>query len=382
MLLCKILGGNYLVDFDAEAKKTQQINIKEMKLNPYKIDANIKRSIVLYNVAIGEIKKGNLDLAINDLKRSLSYNKGFLEATKLIGLCYANMKEYKKAEKIFKKLTKYEIYNESAKEYIQSLKNKKTVSETMKATEEVRYISNDKEKTYKVAKGLRRKIIIGISVITVVVGGVVINYLFSSNIQEALEKFYVSNKIVGSGEKIDKNQDEDESSSEKNTISYEDYENVQKNLENTKLELDSYKNKYNILTMLDDADKSFKDGNYEKAASTLISMKSMNFDDETKTKFDKLWQQLTPNVLWTIYNEGNNLYKQKKYDEALPKLKMASEIDPDLYLMPWITYQIGTCYKETNDNANAITYFKQVKDKYPKSEYAPNAEMMINQIGN
>jgi tetratricopeptide (TPR) repeat protein len=382
VLLCEILGGNYLVDFDAETKKTQQINIKDMKLNPYRFDANIKRSIVLYNIAIGEIKKGNLDLAINDLKRSLSYNKGFLEAIKLMGLCYVNMKEYKKAEKIFKKLAKYEIYNESAKEYIQSLKNKKSVSETMKATEDVRYTSNDKEKTYKDAKGLRRKFIIAISVITVVVGGVIINYLFSSNIQQSLEKFYTSNKIVDSEEKTDENLDEDESSSEKNTIDYEDYENVQKNLENTKLELDKYKNKYNILTMLDDVDKSFKDGSYEKAASILISMKSMNFDDETKTKFDKLWQQLTPNVLWNIYNEGNSLYKQKKYNEALPKLKIASEIDSDLYLMPWITYQIGTCYKETNDNVNALIYFKQVKDKYPKSEYAPNAEMMINQIGN
>lgn len=371
-----------MVDFDAETKKTQQINIKDMKLNPYRFDANIKRSIVLYNIAIGEIKKGNLDLAINDLKRSLSYNKGFLEAIKLMGLCYVNMKEYKKAEKIFKKLAKYEIYNESAKEYIQSLKNKKSVSETMKATEDVRYTSNDKEKTYKDAKGLRRKFIIAISVITVVVGGVIINYLFSSNIQQSLEKFYTSNKIVDSEEKTDENLDEDESSSEKNTIDYEDYENVQKNLENTKLELDNYKNKYNILTMLDDVDKSFKDGSYEKAASILISMKSMNFDDETKTKFDKLWQQLTPNVLWNIYNEGNSLYKQKKYNEALPKLKIASEIDSDLYLMPWITYQIGTCYKETNDNVNALIYFKQVKDKYPKSEYAPNAEMMINQIGN
>ena len=38
------------------------------------------------------------------------------------------------------------------------------------------------------------------------------------------------------------------------------------------------------------------------------------------------------------------------------------------------------CYKETNDNANALIYFKQVKDNYPKSNYVSNAKMMISQI--
>jgi len=50
--------------------------------------------------------------------------------------------------------------------------------------------------------------------------------------------------------------------------------------------------------------------------------------------------------------------------------------------MPWITFQIGMCYKETNDNVNALTYFNQVKDNYPKSKYTSNAKMMINQMGN
>ena len=257
--------------------------------------------------------------------------------------------------------------------------------------EEVKYIFNSKKKQPIVAKRSKGKIIISLLIIIIVIAGVSINYFypltiqgvltkFPTSIQGVLGKFQANNKIVDSEEETDKNLDEDETSSEENTIAHEDYENAQKNAEDTKLELDSYKN--NIVSMLNDVEKSFKDGNYEKAASTLISMKSMNFDEETKPKFDKLWQDLKPNVLWTIYNEGNNLYKQKNYMEALPKLKIASEIDPNLDLMPWITFQIGMCYKETNDNANALIYFKQVKDNYPKSNYVSNAKMMINQIGN
>lgn len=45
-------------------------------------------------------------------------------------------------------------------------------------------------------------------------------------------------------------------------------------------------------------------------------------------------------------------------------------------------YQIGTCYKETNDYSNALIYFKQVKDKYPKTEYASYADYSMKEMGN
>jgi len=379
-----------LINFDLEMKRVQPINIKEMELNRYKIDDSIKNSIVLYNMAIGGIKKGNLELAINDLKRALSYNKGFSEAIKLTGLCYVNMKKYKKAEKIFRKLAKDLIYNELANEYMQSLIIKKSMIKNNNTIED-NYIFNNKKIQSIVAKRSKGKIIISLLIIIIVIAGVTINYFypltiqriltkFPTNVQGVLGRFQANNKIIDSEEETYKKLDEDETSSEENTIVHEDYESVKKNSEDTKLELDNYKN--NIVSMLNDVEKFFKDGNYEKSASTLISMKSMNFDDETKLKFDKLWQGLKPNVLWTIYNQGNNLYKQKNYIEALPKLKIVSEIDPNLDLMPWITFQIGMCYKETNDNANALIYFKQVTDNYPKSNYVSNAKMMINQMGN
>lgn len=357
-----------------------------MELSRYKIDDNIKKSIILYNTAIGEIKEGNLDLAINDLKKALSYNNGFSDAIKLMGLCYVNMKEYKKAEKAFKKLSKYEIYSVLTNEYIECLRIKKSESKNIMTIDKVDNILNNTVSKPIETKALRRKMIIGILVTIIFISGVIINNLYSIKVQGVLGKFQISNRVFDyekeSGEEKDKNLNEDESSIEKSAIAYEDYEKIQKNLEDTKSELDSYKNKYIILTMLKDAEESFKNGNQENAASILISMKSMNLDNETKIKFDELWQGLKPNGLWTIYNEGNKLYKQKRYAEALSKLKIASEIDPDLYLMPWITYQIGTCYKETNDNNNALIYFKQVKNNYPRSEYAANAQMMIEQIGN
>lgn len=375
-----------MIDFSLEIKKVQPINIKEMEFNRHKIDANIKKSIILYNISVGEIKKCNLDLAINDLKKALSYNGSFSEAIRLMGLCYVNGEEYKKAEKTFKKLAKYPIYSELANEYIQSLIIKKSMSKNTDSVDEVKYDSSNKGKKFAGANSSKIKIIIWLSIFIIVTAGAIVNHFYPLYVQDAVEKFQVISKVAVYKKEIEeekeKNPNEDESLPEENTIAYEDYKVIEKNLQDTKSELDSYKSKYNVLTNLNEAEQCFINGEYEKTASILINMRSMNFDDETKVRFDKLWQGLKQNALWNIYNNGNMLYKQGKYAEALPKLKIASEIDPNLYLMPWINYQIGTCYKETNDNVNALTYFKKVRDNYPESQYTPNAKMIIKQIEN
>ncbi len=380
-----------MIDFDLEIQRVHPINLKEIELNQYRIDDDAKKAIILYNAAIGYIKKGNSDLAINDLKKALSYNKDFTEAIKLMGLCYVIMKEYRKAEKTFKKLNKYVIYNELVNEYMQSLGIKKSMPENITIAEASKNISNNKRKQASAVKHSKKRFLISLLIIAIVIAGVSMNYFypgtiqgvltkFKTSIQGAQEKFQPNNKIEESNGETDKNSNKDEVLAGEDTTANEKSESEKKNVDNTKLEEENYKN--TTLGMLSDAEKFLNDGNCEKGASILLSVKSRNLDDETKTKFNKLWGSLTPNSLWTIYNDGNKLYKENKYAEALPKLIIASEINPNLDLMPWITFQIGMCYKETNDNGNALIYFNKVKDNYPKSEYSSNARMMISQIAN
>lgn len=387
----KNLGGNYLVDFDLEIKKVHSINMREIELNRYMIDDNIKKSIILYNTAIGELKKGNFDLVINDLKKSLSYNEGFTEAIKLMGLCYVKMKEYKKAEKTFKKLDKYGMDTELANEYMESLSINKSMAEGITLTEAAKNMSNNKNKAYSLVKNFKRSLLISLSIVIIVLAGVNITKFYPETIQGVLAKFKTSisnnqeknnlnNELSTSNKETDNKLDNNDGLLEKNTIVNGEHENAQKNLVDSKSESDNYKN--NTLSMLNDAEKFLNDGSYEKAAGILISIKSRNFDDGARNKFNELWQKLKLNPLWTIYNDGNKLYKQNDYVKALPKLLIASEIDPNLDIMPWITFQIGMCYKQTNDKDNALIYFNKVKDNYPKSQYASNARRMISEIGN
>lgn len=379
-----------MVNFNLEIEKICPIKIKEMELNKYRIDDNTKKSIILYNTAIGEMKKGDFCQAIGDLKKSIAYNKDFTDAIKLMGLCYANMNEYKKAEKVFKSLNKYAIYNELVNEYLQTISMKRSRYKISTTAETANNISNNTNREFGVDKGSRKKPVIGLFIVMFVVAGAGMNYFYPESVQEVLtkfrtsiqgvqEKFQAKNKTVDYNEETDKNLDKEEALAEKNTISNVEPESIKKNSNSTQLEADNYKNE--TVKMLNDAEKSLNAENYEKAAGILVDMKNRNFDDETRIKFNQLRQSLNPNTLWTIYNDGNKLYKENKYREALPKLIIVSEFIPDLKLMPWITYQIGMCYKETNDKASALIYFNKVKDNYPKSQYASYARMKISEIG-
>jgi len=189
VVLCKILGGIILVDFDLEIKKLHPINIKELELKHYAMDGNIKKSIILYNSAIGEMKKGNFELVIDDLKKALSYNEGFTEVYKLMGLCYASMKEYKKAEKIFKKLSKDSMYSELANKYMESLSLKKSMPQPMTIEEAARNLSDNKNELSDKGGHLKRNLAICL-LIVMAIGS--INYFYPETVKGALTKLKTS----------------------------------------------------------------------------------------------------------------------------------------------------------------------------------------------
>lgn len=199
-----------MVDFDLELKKLHSINIKELELSSYAIDEDIKKSIILYNSALGEINKGNYELVIDDLKKSLSYNEGFTEAVKLMGLCYVKMKEYKKAERIFKKLSKYSMDDELSDEYIESLDLLKSMPEAMTLDEAARNISNNKKSISNKGGKLKRNLAI---CLLVIMAGAGLNYFYPETVKGALtkvktsiqEKYKSNNKEVVSKEETSEN---------------------------------------------------------------------------------------------------------------------------------------------------------------------------------
>jgi tetratricopeptide (TPR) repeat protein len=317
-----------------------------------------------------------------------------------MGLCYVKMKEYKKAERAFKKLDKYLMDDKLIDEYMESLSLIKSMPETMTLDEAARNFSNDKKQLSRKGIHLKRNLAIGV---LIVIAGASINYFYPEMVKGSLikvkasieEKFQSNNKQVAVKEETKESLNEekpsvDETSNEDKTLKETNITNTtprekqedksQKNTDNTQLEAENYKK--TTTSMLSDAEKLLNSESYEKAATILLDVKNRNLDNETKNKLNELLQRLKPNPMWKIYNDGNTLYKQNKYAEALPKLLITAEIEPNLDIMPWVTYQIAMCYKQTKDYDNARIYFNNVKNNYPKSQYASYSKTTLNEIGN
>ncbi len=231
------------------------------------------------------------------------------------------MKQYRNAEKIFKKLKKYAIYDSLANDYIQSLKIKSSRGRNINNMDVINHINSDIWNEYsKKPKRSTGKIIMVILSTVIIMGGIVMNYFYPKFIQiaiakvpietqEFLHKLSINNKLIVKQEELDKDQNKVDDSLEENMVNLENSEKAKIDSEDQKVKSDSYKN--NILGMLDEAEKSIRDGKYEIAAEDLINVKNENLDNDTKAKFDKLWQDLKISGLWPIYNDGNKLYKQK-----------------------------------------------------------------------
>lgn len=361
------------MNFNYEIEKINAISITSEEFNSYEIPSNVRKSIGLYNKSIINLKLKLVNLAITDLKRSLSLNSDFCEAIKLLGLCYVHKKEFSKAEKTFKKLARYDIYTKLANEYLQELKAERTVSKALNTIKDASS-NSDNTKRIKNTSNFTKKSSISflIAIIIITISGLA--YWNRSNIQGMFSK--PKNTETNKNEEIEQKQAINE---QYNKIE-EENKKLQKDLEITKLELDNYKSKNNIISMLSDAEKYYAEGNYEKMLDNLIVLKSLKLDDTEKSRVDKLWNSMKINNIWTIYNEANKLYKQGKYQEALPKLIMVEKIDPELDIMPWVLYQIGNCYKEVNDNKNALVFFEKVRKDYPNTEYASYSQGMIDEI--
>lgn len=372
------------MNFNYEIEKINPINISAEEFNEHKIPHTVRKSIALYNKSILNLKISCADLAITDLKRALSLNPDFCEAIKLLGLCYVYIKDFNKAEKVFKKLAKYNIYTMLANDYLQELKAERTISKALDTIKSVSSNSDNNMKRDTILKLPRcrgeikninrsqKKIVVTFLALTIVITISSLVYWKRSNIKTMANKF--KNIDVKKGKELE----QQKVTNKKYIQIAEDYNKSQKKLEAQKLELDNYKN--NIISMLNDAEKFYGDGNYERALDNLITLKTLKLDDTEKTRFDKLWNSIKTKDVWTIYNEGNNLYKQGKYQDALPKLIKVQQIAPELGIMPWVLYQIGTCYKQTNDNKNALILFQRVKKDYPNTKYAGYSEGMISEI--
>ncbi len=108
-----------------------------------------------------------------------------------------------------------------------------------------------------------------------------------------------------------------------------------------------------------------KPGYMSKKISAQIKEYDKNPDIEVKlTKIEGL---VIKDTLKEDLREGNKLFNEKKYEEAVEAYKKIVEESPDTYI---VYINIGNCYFQMEKYDQAEEYYKKVLEKDPKNQEA------------
>lgn len=120
----------------------------------------------------------------------------------------------------------------------------------------------------------------------------------------------------------------------------------------------------------------FVQENYLEAskAFTAINYDAASKDEAYKKVYNMVSERLQNQVLVYLHDEGLNLYKKYRYEEAVEYFKECLRLRKD-YVD--VYYWLGLCYYNSGDTANAEKYFFKLQKNYPETQYARYAKNLM-----
>lgn len=372
------------MDLKAELENFRPINLDEIVPEAEKIPDNVRNSIFLYNKAIESLRSGSEDIAVIGLKKATSMNPGFNEAFNLLGICYSYIGEREKAAEAFNRVIKAESNSVLAMNIMQRL-GMGDISQTAQPAQKLKPVKKFPEQPEQPLKRIRetknqtREINLngnGVSNIMKIGAGFIAGLLVCAVVYFALPK--------------DKDQDpvpditQTEGTTDSNLQQYEaQISELQK--KNGQLEKDretaiQQSDYYKAALRLYEVDGLVKDRKYENAADMLLLMKTIEFRDAEKEKYDSLYAAVMPLAAKSVYDQGYKLYNQRKYDEALKSLEKVQVYDPQYRRMDAALYYMGRSCQFLQDSRSALAMFQKLVEGYPGSTYTRNARIRIDEL--
>lgn len=351
-----------MVDLKEELQYYPPINLKALVEDESEIPDNIKNSIALYNKAIESLKMDSEDIAIIELKKAISINPNFYEAMNLLGLCYAYVGEHDKAAEMFNKVISAENNSVRALGYLNKLKkedssigvNKSRKRSRGKASSKESSNANRRQRKTLDKKGLKadiRKYLIGFTA-----GGLLVLLI-------SLVAFPTSEPPVDIDTMKKQFNEEINLYKSKYNDLKRDYDSLQDELTAANSELEYYTS----LVKLYEIESMFSNKKYEEAADMLLLMKTVDFRDPEKEKFNSLYEKIMPVAAESLYVKGKELYNQGKYEEALNNLDKVETYMKDYNKMDAVLYYKGKCYQALNDFAKAKIMYNKLISDYPET---------------
>jgi len=378
-----------LIDLKQELEDYAHIDAETLGYKDGIVPDNVRNAVNLYNKALDSIRAKSEDMAIIELKKSISLTPEFYQAMDLLGICYLYINDYNNARSVYEKLIELKGNNvkttrlhkfmkdmeaSSSKKEIKISTYKNTSKNTSVNEENAKIKNNRRSITgrFTLPNGNLIKCIccglVGAIIVLLCSIPAYLNKTDSSPVNTVDEQAEIISELNTQVAEL------------KNSLSSlrQDYDTLKNNNDLLEKELDYNKN----LKKLDEAEILANSKNYEAAADILVLMKDVKFNDEDKQKYDKLFQEVVPKAANAVYNQGYSLCNSRKYNEAIEKLNKVRLYGDQWPFMDSALYKLGVAYKGINNTKESLEIFQTVVNSYPKSQLAYYAKARINEITN
>lgn len=343
-------------------------------------------AVRLYNQALQYLKQGSDDLAIIQLKKSLDFNPGFIDAYNLMILCCLMEKNYKRARQFVDVVLKKDVNNPAAMRYAAILSDQGITSGKQPKPSKTKQGNNQKVSVLKTdsnpplprykraekkgAKVLERRDLIAFGA-GILVTAIVLLVLVVPAINDAKDK------------KIETLQAQVDSFTGETNMTPEEVLEMRtrlETLENENKQLRSEETKQANLELLETAVSQMTDGDYESCVTTLDSIETVGFSDEDLAKYNSVKSTAYPKAADSYYTKGKSAFLSNLYDEAKINLETAMKYTNGENFVDDILYYLGMIAMENDDMETAKSYFQQVINDYPDSNQLENTQLAMEQI--
>lgn len=370
------------MDLKSELQNFKAINLDDIARNGEQLPDNIRNSVFLYNKAIESLKTGSEDIAVIELKKATSMNPQFYEAMNLLGICYSYLGETEKAAELFDRVMKAESNSILALNYVQRLglgdsvppqktRTLKRPAEPQVPGEPLKRIRTPKETPQPVRfkkQTIATAAKIGIG--------------FAAGALLALVVFL--SLPDGKPAPVEPVQAENTAGDNTAKATYEaQLADLQQKYDLAKKDKDAAAEQadyYKAVIKLYEIDSLIRDRKYENAADMLLLMKTVEFRDADKQKYDTLSATVMPLAAKSAFDQGYRLYNSRKYQECLKMLEKVQVYFPQFNRMDAALYYMGRSCQALQDSRSAVALFQKLMNEYPKSTYAKSAKVRINEL--
>lgn len=348
--------------------------------NPAKLHA-ANQVVKKYNYALAQVKSGNYDVALLQLKKVVASQPNYLVAQQLLSLLYMRDGDNEKAAKQLKKAQRIDINNTRTVMYLGELglnsSSSKRVNEVQRQVKKKQIQKSDNPKFFlpdadfrdgKINRGYFMYLLIGVAI-----GMLVGFFLILPARGRALANKYNREVVEMAEQQTDMTYQMQTLEEEK-----EELKNEMKQLEKKVKKMKEEAVDEKAYDTFAKAVVAYMAKKNDEAAELLMSLDMSKFNSTTtKELYDTISKATFPNMSRVTYNEGRRLFDTRKYDEATEKLLLALKYDET---NTDAMYYLGRCYQMTGDNKKAKKYYTLITENYSTSYRMAEATRRLDEL--